>query len=272
MFARSYRTARRETYELFAPRLGGRLGFFVDWGIMALIAVNVTAVIFGTVESLATAYSGFFYWFEVASVGVFTVEYASRVWSSVEAAEFDQPVRGRLRFAVQPLLLVDLLAIAPFYLAAAGLGLDLRVLRSLRLLRIFRLLKLARYSTALQTFSIVLIDKKEKLVIAMFANGLLLVIASSLMYTLETGAQPNAFSSIPATMWWGVATLSTVGYGDVHPVTAGGKAVGSIVAMLGVGMFALPASILASGFMEAAEDEDEVAFCPNCGEALEDHR
>lgn len=174
----------------------------------------------------------------------------------MEAAEYSKPIRGRLRFAMKFLVMIDLLAILPFYLAALGIGLDLRFLRALRLVRLFRMLKLARYSTALERFVEVLKDRREKLVIAFSANLVLLMVASSAMYLVEHPAQPDAFPSIPETMWWGVVTLTTVGYGDVVPETALGQLVGAVVAILGIGMFALPAALIATGFAAATGVED----------------
>lgn len=262
-----YSEARNKVYKLFAPDKGGETGHIVDWFIMILIAVNVTAVIFETLDPLSSAFGTYFYWFEVFSVAVFTVEYLGRIWSAVENPDYSGPISGRISFARKPLLIVDFLAIAPFYLTAIGVAADLRFLRALRLVRLLRLLKLARYSHSLQSMSIVLRDKKPDLVISLFANGLLLIIASSIMYYLESNVQPEAFPSIPHTMWWGVATLTTVGYGDVHPITPMGQFVGAIVAVLGIGLFALPASILASGFIEVARGSHKQ--CPHCGEEIE---
>ena len=264
-----YSHLRRQTWELFEPELGGRVGCYVDWFIMSLIAANVAAVILETVDALGTQFAGFFYYFELVSVAIFTVEYAGRVWASVDNPQFNGLITGRLKFASRPLLIVDLLAILPFYLALGGIQADLRFLRALRLIRLLRLLKLARYSTAMQSFALVIEEKKEKLVLAFSANMLLLVIASSTMYYIESPHQPEAFSSIPKAFWWGVATLTTVGYGDVHPITPLGQFVGAIVAMLGIGLFALPASILASGFIEQAGDNDTKQYCPHCGEKIE---
>lgn len=261
----AYRGLRTGTYELFTPNRGGSVGYWIDWFIVGLIAVNVTGVVLETVDGLAASYGPYFYAIELVSVAVFTVEYLGRVWSCVESPSYDGPVTGRLEFASRPLLVVDLLAIVPFYLGAL-FTVDLRFLRALRLLRFLRLLKLARYSEAMQSFALVVERKKEKLLLAFFTNGVLLVVASSVMYFLEHEAQPAAFSSIPAAFWWGVVTLTTVGYGDVHPVTPLGRVFGSVVAVLGIGMFALPASILASGFMEEADDVTE---CPHCGREIE---
>ena len=266
-----YRSARQWTYKLFAPNRGGDIGRRVDIGIMALILLNVLAVILETVDWIAALGGDFFYYFELISVIVFTIEYVGRIWSAVEAGEYEGIISGRLRFASRPLLIIDLLAILPFYLAAAGVQVDLRFLRALRLVRLFRVLKLARYSDALTSFSKVFYDKKEKLLLALFMNGLLLVIAASAIFYIEHPHQPEFFSSIPASFYWAVVTLTTVGYGDVTPVTTVGQMLAGAFAMLGIGLFALPASILASGFMEQAEedDEDDWEFCPHCGERLD---
>jgi voltage-gated potassium channel len=242
---------------------------------MSLIAANVVAVVLSTVDPIRAAHGALFVAFEAFSVAVFTVEYAARVWSVVEADGYDAAVTGRLRFVARPLPLVDLLAILPFYLATAGLSIDLRVLRALRLVRLFRLLKLARYSAAVASLGRVFRREREELLLAVFANSLLLVLASSVMYFVEHPHQPEAFPSIPATFYWGMVTLSTVGYGDVAPITPLGRTVAGIIAFLGVGMFALPASILASGFIEEAQtggDENEPDggwdYCPHCGEPI----
>jgi voltage-gated potassium channel len=232
---------------------------------MALIAANVAAVVLATVDPLYLAYRPFFRAFELLSVAVFSLEYVGRVWSCVEDPEFERPVVGRLRFAVQPYLVVDLLAILPFFMTNV---LDLRFLRVLRLLRFARLFKFARYSESMRTFGRVAREKRSDLVVSLFATGILLTIASSLMYFAEHGAQPDAFSSIPASLWWGVVTLTTVGYGDVTPVTPLGRLLGGAIALLGVGLVALPASILASGFVEEATERD---YCPHCGEPLDGH-
>jgi voltage-gated potassium channel len=260
---------RRRTYELFAPRLGGRVGVFVDWAIITLIALNILAVMFETVDPIAVAYARELYLFELVSVAIFSVEYIARLWAAVEAREFRGPISGRLRFASRPLMLVDLVAIAPFYIAAV-FAIDLRFMRALRLVRIFRLLKIARYSASLRSFGFVLRKQKEKLAVAAFVDVLVLVLAASAMYQLEHAAQPEQFSSIPATLWWGAVTLTTVGYGDMYPITPEGQFAGAIIAIFGIGLFALPASILAAGFIEELQEQNEPVLCPHCGEPIED--
>lgn len=262
-----YYKIRERTHRLFAAGEGETIGTIIDWFIMTLISLNVLAIMVETVEPIGSEYATSLFWFNAFSVMIFTVEYVGRVWSSIEGYENRGVVIGRLKFATRPLLIVDLLAILPFYLSTVGVGVDLRFLRALRLIRILRLLKLARYSESLRSFSMVLREKKPDLVVAIFANSILLVVASSAMYFAEKGAQPDTFTSIPQTIWWGVATLTTVGYGDVFPVTHTGQLLAAITAVLGIGLFALPASILASGFIEAARQEKHE--CPHCGEDIQ---
>ena len=217
--------------------------------LMALIVANGLAVILETVQPLEERFSGLFYGFEIFSVTVFSVEYLLRVWAADADPKYKGAITGRVRYIVSPMALIDLLAILPFFLPLA-LTLDLRVLRLLRLFRLFRLLKMTRYVQSLHTFHRVFVAKKEELLITALMLCILLVLASSAMYAVENEAQPDKFSSIPATLWWGVVTFTTIGYGDVYPVTPAGKVIGGLFAVLGIGLFALPAGILASGFTE----------------------
>jgi voltage-gated potassium channel len=238
-----------------------------DLFIIALIALNILGVVLETVEQVYVLFPAFFRVFEAFSVIVFTVEYFLRVWSSVENPKHPTLIRGRLRFIITPLALIDLCAILPFYVA--GLGLDLRFIRAFRLVRLFRVAKLARYSTSLQALGRVIRAKEYELKVTFFVMFLLLVVASCLMYYAEHTAQPEVFTSIPAAMWWGVTTLTTVGYGDAYPVTLMGKVIASVMALLGIGMFALPAGILGGGFMEEMQRGRAVAGkCPRCGGEL----
>jgi voltage-gated potassium channel len=267
-----YRDSRAWAHRIFEVGAGGRLGYYIDTAILVLIVLNVLAVMLETVDPLYEAYGREFYGFELLSVVVFSTEYLGRLWAATEHPEYDHWLWGRLRFAATPYMIVDLLAIVPFFLGAI---VDLRFLRAIRLLRFLRLFKLARYDDSMALFTDVIRRKKSDLVVTFSATGLLLLLASSVMYFIENEAQPEAFPSIPETLWWGVITLTTVGYGDVHPVTPLGQLFGAVVAVLGIGLFALPASILASGFIEAAgvdESDVELAYCPCCGEDLEPYR
>ena len=223
----------------------------VDVGLILLIALSVVAVVMESMPGLERRYSAAFYWFEVFTVSVFSVEYVLRVWSSVERHETPpaSALVSRLRFMCSFHLIVDLLAILPFFLLTFGLfgGVDMRFLRAFRLLRI---LKLTRYSTALNLLVITVVENAKALLAAFLILITAMLLAASGMYYFEREAQPVAFGSIPAAMWWAFSTLTTVGYGDVTPVTAGGKIFGALSAVVGIGMVALPTSILASGYTQ----------------------
>lgn len=266
----SYERVKRRTYELLEREVGEtRLDYAVDLFITLLIVTNVFAVMLETVTWIDAPFHPYFVAFEMFSVAVFTAEYVLRLWSCTSDARYAHPVWGRLRFAVHPMALIDLLAVAPFYLEF--LTVDLRFVRTLRLFRLFRIFKLARYADSMRTLGAVLRSRREELLVTLFVVLVLLVFASSAMYYVESEAQPQQFSSIPAAMWWGVATLTTVGYGDVYPVTTAGRFLGAGIAILGVGLFALPTGILASAFSEELQRRrrKEAALCPHCGREIE---
>jgi voltage-gated potassium channel len=239
-----------------------------DIFILTLIFLNVIAVIIGSVQSIQQQWGKWLDVFEVVSVAAFSVEYAARLWSCTTDEKYSGPLFGRIRFALKAMSLVDLLAILPFYLPF--LGLDLRSLRVLRLLRLIRVAKVGRYYSSLNLIRHVFREKREELVLSTMILALLLVVSSTLLFYCENGAQPKEFSSIPATMWWAVATLTTVGYGDIYPVTVLGKLCASLIAILGIGMFALPTGILGAGFVEAIQERKQTkSICPHCGKEIE---
>ncbi|MCZ6873984.1 MAG: ion transporter [bacterium] len=239
-----------------------------DIFIISVISLNAISVMLETMDALSTRYGGTFDLIETCSVIVFTVEYVLRLWSCTAEARFAKPVAGRIRYAMTPLAVIDFIAILPFYLPML-LQLDLRFIRILRLFRMFRLFKMGRYVESIRICGNVFKAKKEELVIGVCVVLVLLVFAASFIYAVEHDAQPEVFSSIPASMWWGVATLTTVGYGDVYPVTPLGKVVGAIIAILGIGLFAVPAGILASAFAEEMQRLKGRTTCPHCGKTIE---
>ena len=243
-----YHTLKRKIFLVLEIGQGdGTLSRRVDILIMTMILLNVAAVIIETVEPIYTEYILVFESFEYFSVAFFTIEYIGRVWTCTFMEKYRHPVWGRLKFMFTFLSLVDLLAVLPFFLPLM-VTMDGRVLRLLRLFRIIRIFKMGRYSTAFNMITKVVSKRREELLVTLTIVLVMLILASSFMYYVENEAQPDAFRSIPETMWWGVATLTTVGYGDVYPVTPLGKVLGAFIAILGVGIFALPAGILASGF------------------------
>jgi voltage-gated potassium channel len=228
----------------------------LEKALIILIAINVMAVVLETVEAIAQEYGTALYYFEVFSVAVFSIEYLLRLWTCVESDDprHKHAVAGRLRYMLSPMALIDLVAILPFFLVFF-VSVDLRFVRIFRLLR---LLKLTRYSAALSLVGSVLYLERRPLGAAAIVMLVLLIFSSSFVYLAEREAQPEAFSSIPAAMWWGIATLTTVGYGDMTPITPLGRFLGGIVTVLGVGMFAMPAGILASGFAQAVKRQEFV--------------
>lgn len=242
----------------------------IDFFIIVLIFLNVLAVILDTVQSIHSKFGNLFYIFEVFSVVVFTIEYILRVWSCTINPKFHGPVVGRIRFMLTPLSLIDFFAILPFYLPML-IPFDLRFLRAIRLIRIIRLFKLGRYTESVRQFSRVLKLKRAELLTTVFIIFILLIVASSLLYYVEHNAQPDKFASIPEAMWWGVVTLTTVGYGDIYPITGLGKFLGAIISLMGIGLFALPTGLISAGFIEEiAKKRRTLRKCPKCGATIDD--
>lgn len=214
-----------------------------DLALIVLVALNVLAVVLESVEHIWLRYSDAFAWFEMFSVLVFTIEYVLRVWTAGVTTQEDG-WRPRWRYVRQPLAIAALLAFAPFYLGVL-FQLDLRFLRILRLLRAF---KLTRYSGAMRMLLDVVYQERKALSSSLFILCVMLIGASSGIYLVEREHQPEDFGSIPAAMWWALATLTTVGYGDVTPISTIGKLFAASVMVVGIGTVALPTSILASGF------------------------
>ena len=237
--------------------------------MVVLISLNVLMVIVETEEEISSQFSKLFYTFELFSIVIFTIEYIGRIVLCPLNPKYEGKKFARIRFALTPMMLIDLAAILPFFLPFVIT--DLRFIRIIRLLRLFRLFKLARYSEPMQTLGEVLKSKMGDLAVAFFILFIVLIFASSLMYHVEHEAQPEAFSSIPTSMWWGVVTLTTIGYGDTYPVTPAGKLVAAGVAILGIAVYAIPTGIMASAFTEEMRKKKNASKnCPHCGKEIND--
>ena len=232
-----------------------------DWrarafeGAMAtLIILNVIAFTLETVPEIHDAHEMFFEIFDLVSILIFSAEYAARLWVCTEHRPFHglSPWRARAKFARSPFMVVDLLAIVPYYLGVF-FNLDLRVLRILRLLRFF---KLARFSPAFNTMLRVLSRERSALLGVLIVLVAMIIIAASLLYLVEGHIPGSEFATVPQAMWWAIVTLTTVGYGDVTPVTVMGILFAGIVMIGGLGFFALPIGIIASGFMDEFRRQD----------------
>lgn len=240
---------RRNVYEWLEPgEQSNAWEHLIDIAIVLLILASVAVVVLQSMPEMHE-YDGLFALVERWCVYFFTLEYILRIWTCVEDPAFAGKWRGRIRYATSAMGLIDLFALAPFYLAPFAES-NTVVFRLLRIFRLIRVLKFGRYNASIGLLGRVFRSRREELLLSLVLVVTLVVISSTIMYAVEHDAQPTAFSSIPAAMWWGVVTLTTVGYGDVFPVTTPGKVVAGISVLLGVGLFALPAGILASGFSE----------------------
>jgi voltage-gated potassium channel len=264
-----YRRSRKRIWHVLQYTLSGK-GWRKSFPILitALILLNVIAAAIETDPAYSLRYGQIFDFFALIAILVFTVEYVLRLWTAVEDPRYHVFLGGRVRYAFTPLALIDFFSIAPFVLFFLISNPDL--ISYMRFARIFWILKLGHYSPALITMGRVLQSKKQELFISFFILFVLLILFSGAMFFLEHQAQPEKFSSILSSMWWGVETLSTVGYGDIIPITPMGRLLGSIVAMTGIALFAIPAGIFASGFVQELRKSEgnEEEICPHCGKNI----
>ncbi len=220
-----------------------------NYGILTLIVLTIISVVLESFQEFAIKYNNEFEYFEVISVMVFTVEYFLRIWiADIRYSNYNK-LKAKIFYVFTFMAMIDLLSILPFYLPMV-LPFDLRVLRMFRLTRLFRIFKLNRYSKALNIIGKVIKDKKEELIATIFIMVFIILISATLIYYIEYDIQPSAFPNIVASFWWAIATLTTVGYGDVYPITVLGKILASIIAVTGIGLVALPTGIISSSFMD----------------------
>lgn len=267
-----YHKTKKTVHGLLHPEIIGDDNWdkIVNTFIIVLIILNVVAVMLETVPSLQDQYGAFFEYFEIVSVIIFTIEYVLRVWSSNHDPKYKHSFHGRLRYMFTPAALIDLLAILPFYLHVI-IGLDLRMLRMLRLLRFFRLFRLTAYMKAAKLVTNVFKSKFHELLLSLILIMFLVIIASCLVYFAEHLQKDTKFTSIPATIWYAVVSLTTVGYGDMIPETPWGKVFASLILLAGVALFALPAGIITSGFLDEMRKirNPKIRNCPHCGKPID---
>ncbi|QOW11889.1 ion transporter [Kaistella flava (ex Peng et al. 2021)] len=235
--------------------------------IYTLIILNVLSLILASYKEIFGMYKVFFELFELFSVIVFSIEYVLRLWTADLHFEKGTSFSKRIKFSVSTYGLIDLISILPFYLPLF-FPFDLRVLRILRLFRLLRIFKLGRLSKSLQTIMSVLKDSRSELSLTLFVAFILLILSSTLMFYVENDAQPDKFENIGQSLWWSVATLTTVGYGDIYPITPLGKLLSSAIAIIGIGVLALPTGIISSAFinrLEMDKKSEKECECPNCG-------
>ena len=269
----AYRQLKNLMFAVIQPAEKGNLASKIfDWFIMVLIFATIASIFIVTFDippRLAQILDKVEKWAVIA----FTIEYLLRIWTADLLYPELGPWRARVKYVFSGMALIDLAAILPFYLPML-LPINLVGIRAVRLVRVLRIFKLNRYSEALNSICEVFQKKMHEIMAALFFVLLLLIIASLLIYYAEHDAQPDKFPNAFSGLWWAVATLTTVGYGDIYPVTVLGRLLGATIAIMGIGMVAVPTGILSAGFVEVLEKknkrdaEETPNFCPYCGKKL----
>ncbi|MBO7141644.1 MAG: ion transporter [Bacteroidales bacterium] len=279
---------RRKLFTLFSEETRDK-GFpkYFNYFIMTLILVNVVTMILETVKSVYEPYHAYFHAFELFVIAVFTCEYIMRILTADLAFPCGNRLKSILKYMFSFYGLIDLLAILPFYLPFTKL--DLRIVRTLRLLRFLRLFKITRYNNSMELIKSVMSEKRSELGVTCFVIIIVMIIASFLMFYAENAAQPDNFPNVLTCIWWSIVTLTTVGYGDVFPVTGIGRLIGGVIAFLGIGLVALPTGIISAGFLEKLNSNNkdnektqkpenkedtqhhcDKKYCPYCGHKLDE--
>ena len=254
-------TLQQACYHILAPASEAthfkKASRLFDFFLVIIITVNIAAMMLETVPDISQAWLVKLHIIEIVSVVLFAVEYILRVYSSASdpnissrasqtavSTKAESPWQKRWHYMKSPMAIIDLMAILPFFLSMF-LAFDLRILRIFRVLRI---LKIGRYSRSIQTLVDVVRSEAHSLFAALSVLMLFTVIAATCIYYIEHNAQPEVFSSIPASLWWALVTLTTVGYGDAVPITSLGKLFGGLITIMGICFYALPAGILSSSY------------------------
>jgi voltage-gated potassium channel len=235
--------------------------------IMFLIIVNVVIIILDTFENISINLKNIFLYIETITVIIFTLEYIARLWTAIYVYPNKKHIIAQIKFMFTSKAVIDLISIIPFYLPFIFPIENLLFLRILRVLRFSRLLKLNRYTDALTKIKNVVKDKSYQLICSLSFVIILMILSSVLMYYIENDKQPDVFENAFSGLWWGILTITTVGYGDIYPVTGLGKLLGAFIALLGVGLIAVPTGILSAGFIEQKKkkNNNDKKYCPYCG-------
>ena len=281
----TYRQIKEKTADLLQKDDGdSKASLIVDWAIMIMIFLSVLAIILESFAPLAVRYYTLFRSFETFTVIFFSVEYAARIWTA--DIKYPNARFPRLKYLFSFMALMDLLAILPWYLPFFSA--DLRFLRFMRMVRLFRLTrvaKLGRYLSALQSIKRVIRLSASRLVAAVVLCVTVMLLSAIVIYTVESTVQPEQFPNVLSSLWWAVMTLTTVGYGDVYPITSVGRICAGIISLVGIGIIAIPTGIIAAGFTTVmpkeekeeieeiekeieGEEEAKLSYCPYCGKKL----
>ncbi|MDR1873193.1 MAG: ion transporter [Deltaproteobacteria bacterium] len=261
-----YKSFKNKIFNILYLNKNSFIGLLFNYFIVLLIFLNIVLLI---VESFDDFFIDVNYSFEYFTVIIFSLEYLARLWTADLLYPDLSAIKSRVHFAFSFLAIIDLIAILPFFIPML-IPVNLISLRSLRLIRLFRLLKLTRHTDALLTVAAVLRNKFYQLISSLIVVFIIILIASIVMYNVEYAAQPTVFNNAFSSFWWAIATITTVGYGDIYPVTVTGRILSSIISFLGIALVAIPTGIISAGFNELTDKTatDEYNFCPYCGRKL----
>lgn len=270
-----YEKLRARVYETLSSTINGeKKGKYFDYFLMAVIAADIIAIIADSVESLEGRYGQLIISMNRFAVIVYISEYILRIWSCSADPRYSDGIAGRVRFALTPLLVIDMLAILPFFISFFWSA-DLSLLRFVRVARLIQILKITRYNRSIQIFTRALNTCKNQLIMTGFLVVVVLLILSGLVYYAENPYQPARFADIPETIYWATLTMTTVGYGDIVPITTLGRLGAILISVSGIVAFALITGILSSAFFEEYEQlhkkkERAPVICPHCGRNVTD--
>lgn len=247
-----------------------------DIMIMFLIVINCVSIMIDTF-SLPQNVKNAIQILDTSTSIIFSIEYILRIWTAPLLYPNKTKLKATLKYIFSLMAIIDLLAILPFYLPII-IPFNLKSLRLLRITRLLRIFKVNRYTDALNKVVTVFKAKASQLVSSMLVVIMLIILSSILMFNIENAAQPEAFTNIFDSMWWAIATFTTVGYGDIYPITVPGKILSTIIAFLGIGLVAVPTGIISAGFVEQIDNNEnekskapdsEKHYCPYCGKRLD---
>ena len=266
---------KRRIFEIIQSASVGDLPSKVfDLFIIFLVLINSITIMMDTF-SLPQNIKGIIRIIDFSTSIIFSIEYALRIWTAPFLYPNKSSIMARIRYLFSFMAIIDLLAILPFYLPML-ISINLKSLRLLRITRLLRIFKMNRYTNALYKVAAVFKAKSSQLISSMIVVIMLIILSSILMYNIESTAQPEAFTNIFDSMWWAVATFTTVGYGDIYPITIPGKLLSTIIAFLGIGLVAVPTGIISAGFVEQIEksapkeeQHSEKHYCPYCGKSID---
>jgi len=253
-------------YNLFELK-ESKISKLFNYFIFFLIILSILSIVLESISDFVNDYKTYLEWFSFFSIFIFSIEYILRVYISDITHPSKNKFNSMLKFIFSTHGIIDLFAILPFYLPFL-VKVDLRFLRILRLTKVLRIFKVNRYTNSLNLIGCVIKEKKPELLITGFITLLTIIIASFLIYYAENEAQPEKFPDILSSIWWAVATLTTVGYGDVYPITSIGKIISGFIALLGIGIIALPTGLISSGFMDKIQESKKEKTCPYCNKKL----